>query len=419
MRRVHVLGGGSLGSLFASHFAKATVPTTLLLRPESARLAGPNCTISVTAEDSDGVDKQTLPCEPADRTVKQPFDILVVAVKAFDARPALEAVGTRVASSSTVILMCNGALAVADDLAHVLGDASLLCAITTHGAWSRGPQDLHHAGKGGTWIGALPKAGTAASGGGTRHAPFGDSERSNICERPLSAHAVGAQELFASCGLGAVVEGPADTERRLWPELTHTHVRRGASVGYVRATRTSLPRCVRTGGAGSRAPRAPRTVRTGYAYQPRALGTYSVPWHPRLWLKLAANAVLNPLTALWDCENGEVLARAEGREAAQQVCEEVQAVCAHLAVSNAATGLRVSDLTGFVHECAAANARNLSSMCMDVRNGRRTEIEQLNGWIERKSRGIAKGTGTLATSPAWTGKNGELADAVRRLHPAG
>ena len=94
-------------------------------------------------------------------------------------------------------------------------------------------------------------------------------------------------------------------------------------------------------------------------------------------------------------------------------------MCQHLAVSNAAIGLSVSELTGFVHACAAANARNLSSMCMDVRNGRRTEIEQLNGWIERKSRGIAKGRGTLATSPSWLGKNGELADAVRKLHPAG
>ena len=278
MRRVHVLGGGSLGSLFASHFAKATVPTTLLLRPEAARLAGPNCTISVTAEDSDGVDKQTLPCEPADGTVKQPFDILVVAVKAFDARPALEAVGTRVASSSTVILMCNGALAVADDLAHVLGDASLLCATTTHGAWSRGPQDLHHAGKGGTWIGALPKAGTAASGGGTGHSPFGDSERSNKCERPLSPHAVGAQELFASCGLGALVEGPADTERRLWPELTRTpRGLRRVRTGYA----YQPPALVRTGRTGRLAPRAPRTVRTGYAYQPRPYRTHRVPWQPR------------------------------------------------------------------------------------------------------------------------------------------
>ena len=28
-------------------------------------------------------------------------------------------------------------------------------------------------------------------------------------------------------------------------------------------------------------PQGPRTVRTGYAYQPRALGTYRVLWHPR------------------------------------------------------------------------------------------------------------------------------------------
>ena len=54
----------------------------------------------------------------------------------------------------------------------------------------------------------------------------------------------------------------------------------GASVGYVRATRTRLPRWVRTGGAGRLAPRAARTARTGYAYQPRPYRTYRVPWHP-------------------------------------------------------------------------------------------------------------------------------------------
>ena len=52
----------------------------------------------------------------------------------------------------------------------------------------------------------------------------------------------------------------------------------------------------------------------------------------RLWLKLAANAVLNPLTALWDVQNGEVLRRAEGREICQSVCEELWAVMQHQAI---------------------------------------------------------------------------------------
>ena len=52
-------------------------------------------------------------------------------------------------------------------------------------------------------------------------------------------------------------------------------------MGYVPATRTGLPRWVRTAGAGRLAPRAPRTVRTRHAYQPWAFGTYRAPWRPR------------------------------------------------------------------------------------------------------------------------------------------
>ena len=43
-------------------------------------------------------------------------------------------------------------------------------------------------------------------------------------------------------------------------------------VGYVPEAQGGLP-------PGPRVP-----VRTGYAYQPQALGTYSVPWQPRRWL---------------------------------------------------------------------------------------------------------------------------------------
>ena len=42
-------------------------------------------------------------------------------------------------------------------------------------------------------------------------------------------------------------------------------------------------RWVRTAGAGRLALRVPRTVRTGYTYQPRALGTYRVNRGTRRW----------------------------------------------------------------------------------------------------------------------------------------
>ena len=204
-RSVHVLGGGSLGTLFASHFARSRVPTTLLLRPQAAEVAGSRCTMTLTEEESDAVDEQTIPCEPANGS-GEPFDILVVAVKAFDAQSALEAVGDRVAETSTVVLMCNGALSVANDLP--LNSTQLLIATTTHGAWSRGARDVHHAGNGITWIGALPRAGKPATG-----LAWFFGERPPIGSEPLPPHVQAAQELMASRGLGAIAEEPAATER--------------------------------------------------------------------------------------------------------------------------------------------------------------------------------------------------------------
>ena len=79
---------------------------------------------------------------------------------------------------------------------------------------------------------------------------------------------------------------------------THDEGGRGVSgrEGMSRAELTRTPRGlrrVRTGYAyqppalgtyrthRAACPQAPRTVRTGYTYQPRALGTYRVPWQPR------------------------------------------------------------------------------------------------------------------------------------------
>ncbi|KAJ8606332.1 hypothetical protein CTAYLR_010607 [Chrysophaeum taylorii] len=99
----------------------------------------------------------------------------------------------------------------------------------------------------------------------------------------------------------------------------------------------------------------------------------------RLWLKLAANATLNPLTALLGCRNGDVLPRAEA---------EVRMVCDELATLANTYGVSLSADTLFaaVEDCVRDNAANFSSMYQDVKHGRRTEIDALNGWVVDASR---------------------------------
>ena len=63
--RIAVLGGGSLGSLFASHFKRAGIDTTLLLRPDAAHRAGPTRTVRVTAGDGLAAEETAVACEAA------------------------------------------------------------------------------------------------------------------------------------------------------------------------------------------------------------------------------------------------------------------------------------------------------------------------------------------------------------------
>ena len=109
--------------------------------------------------------------------------------------------------------------------------------------------------------------------------PLGLSRCAVLCTHAYGVASAAAAGLFEriSLALGSRLVPAMDQNLFRYaaqspPKLTRTP---RASVGYVRATRTSLPRWVRTGGAGRLAPRAPRTIRTGYAYQAWAFGTYT------------------------------------------------------------------------------------------------------------------------------------------------
>lgn len=109
----------------------------------------------------------------------------------------------------------------------------------------------------------------------------------------------------------------------------------------------------------------------------------------RRWLKLAMNCAINPLTALLRCRNGELLAKPEALATMRAVCAEVAAVMV-------AEGLAATPDALFRQACVIAEktGANLSSMRVDIEDGRRTEIHYLNGYVA--ARGHALGIPTPA-----------------------
>lgn len=102
-----------------------------------------------------------------------------------------------------------------------------------------------------------------------------------------------------------------------------------------------------------------------------------------VWHKLVFNCVVNPITAILGCEVGGI-ANPELDPLKQLVIAECLAVAK-------AQGLTFTvDFAGEINEVFSPS-RNLASMLQDLRRGRKTEIDYMNGAVARlgAARGIA------------------------------
>ena len=98
------------------------------------------------------------------------------------------------------------------------------------------------------------------------------------------------------------------------------------------------------------------------------------------WRKLMVNAVINPLTSILDVENGALPQNPVACNLASEIVKETRAVM--LASGVPCTDFcHDDDATNFVLDIAKATAPNVSSMLADIRRGRETEIERINGHI--------------------------------------
>jgi 2-dehydropantoate 2-reductase len=98
-----------------------------------------------------------------------------------------------------------------------------------------------------------------------------------------------------------------------------------------------------------------------------------------LWRKLAINAGINPLTALLNIHNGELLDNDPARELMHAAAIETAHVAQAIRVD-----LGADDAAESVEEVARRTASNLSSMLQDVLRGAPTEIEAICGAIVRQ-----------------------------------
>lgn len=96
---------------------------------------------------------------------------------------------------------------------------------------------------------------------------------------------------------------------------------------------------------------------------------------PVLWQKLAINAVINPLTALNQCANGQ-LAATEYQSQISAIIDELVEVAKYddITLDKAAVRARV-------YQVIELTSANFSSMYQDIAHNRPTEINEINGYI--------------------------------------
>lgn len=145
----HILGAGSLGSLWASRLARAGLPVRLIMRNrqrlEAYRQAG-----GLTLIEAGQPLQYAIPAElPQTQT---PIHRLLLACKAYDAQGAVASIAERLVPGAELLLLQNG-LGSQDEVAQRLPGQRCLFVSSTEGAFRPADFQVVFAGNGHNWLG--------------------------------------------------------------------------------------------------------------------------------------------------------------------------------------------------------------------------------------------------------------------------
>lgn len=145
----HILGAGSLGSLWAARLARAGLPVRLILR-DSSRLAAYRAAGGLSLVEEGQSNLYPIPAETADST--GPVQRLLLACKAYDAEEAAASLAPRLLPGAEIILLQNG-LGSQEAVAARLPRVRCILASSTEGAFRESDFRVVFAGQGHTWLG--------------------------------------------------------------------------------------------------------------------------------------------------------------------------------------------------------------------------------------------------------------------------
>jgi len=145
----HILGAGSLGSLWACRLARAGRPVRLILRSPQ-RLQSYAATGGLTLVEQGRPTTFDIPAETLDADT--PIRRLLVACKAYDAEKAVASIAGRLSPDAEVILLQNG-LGSQDEVAARVPQARCIFASSTEGAFREDDWRVNFAGHGFNWLG--------------------------------------------------------------------------------------------------------------------------------------------------------------------------------------------------------------------------------------------------------------------------
>ncbi|MFN8412137.1 MAG: 2-dehydropantoate 2-reductase [Anaerolineales bacterium] len=128
-----------------------------------------------------------------------------------------------------------------------------------------------------------------------------------------------------------------------------------------------------------------------------------------IWGKLVINAAINPLTALLQVSNGELLSHPKARKMMGELARETAQVAAaehvHLPFNNPVDA---------AEDVARKTATNYSSMFQDVLRGAPTEIDAISGAVLK--RGVKHGIKTPYTKACWTMVRATVRQAAQSVY---